>query len=184
MRRPQNRLKSRFLEEDLLFLFSPWSYCALHWDLAQQYAFSQGISLSRKLAACKGNGRGDHFVHEKFLSHMSVPYNIEAKPRPSQVLRKHLQLCQDKREGLRGERGAPCTPGRQGLPEVQMHLEKAERQDPSLAPAETVKLDSSCLQPLPALFPERQAHRGRRSPARVRCQRQICIKFSFATELM
>lgn len=105
-----------------------------------------------------------YFVHEKSLCHMSVPYNIKANPGPSEMLRKHLQICRDKREGLCEERVAPCTPGRQGLPEVQMLLEKAEGQDPSLAPTETVKPDSSCLQPLPALFPEHQAHRGVSQP--------------------
>lgn len=114
---------------------------------------------------------------------MSMPHNIKAKPEPGQVLREHLQLQQDHGEGLSGERAAPCTPGLQGLPEVELLLEKAEGQDPSLASLETVRPDSSRLQPLPGLSPESQ-HSPRRSPARVRCQRQICIKFSFASALL
>lgn len=106
-----------------------------------------------------------------------MPHNINAKPESSQVLRKHPHL----RQNQWGK--SPCPPGQKGLTEVQMLLEKAEGQDPSLASLETVRPDSSRLQPLPGLSPESQ-RAPRRSPARVRCHRQICIKFSFASALL
>lgn len=45
------------------FISNNWPYCVLHSDLAQQKsAFSQGITLLRKLTVCKGNDWGDNFI--------------------------------------------------------------------------------------------------------------------------
>ena len=96
-----------------------------------------------------------------------MPHDIKIKIGSNQMLRKHLHLWQDSGKGA-----APLIPGQPGIPEVQMLLEKARGQNQSLASLETVKPDSSCLQPLPDLSPESQ-HTPRRSPARVRCQRQL-----------
>lgn len=79
--------------------------------------------------------------------------SIKTKIRSNQMLRKHLHLWQDRVRGA-----APHMPG---IPAVQMLLEKARGQNPSLASLETVKPDSSCLQPLPDLPLESQ-HTPRR----------------------
>lgn len=76
------------------------------------------------------------------------------------MLRKHLQLWQDS-----VKRAAPHIPGQPGIPAVQMLLEKARGQNPSLASLETVKPDSSCLQPLPDLSLESQHTPGEAFPS-------------------
>lgn len=85
-----------------------------------------------------------------------MPQSIKTKIRSNQMLRKHLHLWQDRVRGA-----APHMPG---IPAVQMLLEKARGQNPSLASLETVKPDSSCLQPLPDLPLESQ-HRGEAFPS-------------------
>lgn len=62
------------------------------------------------------------------------------------MLRKHLHLWRDSIKGA-----APHIPGQPGIPAEQMLLEKARGQNPSLASLDTVKPDSSRLQPLPGL---------------------------------
>lgn len=80
-----------------------------------------------------------------------MPQSIKIKIGSNQMLRKHLHLWQDSVKGA-----APHIPGQPGIPAVKMLLEKARRQNPSLASLETVKPDSSCLQPLPDLSLESQ----------------------------
>lgn len=98
------------------------------------------------------------------LSDSSMHHDIKTKPESNRVLRKHLHLWQDSSKGA-----APCIPGQPGIPEVQMLLENARGQNPSLASLETVKPDSSCLQPLPDLSPKSLCT-PRRSPARIQGQ--------------
>lgn len=101
------------------------------------------------------------------LSHASMAHDIKTKPESNWLHRKHLHFWQDSRKGA-----APCIPGQPGIPEVQMLLENARGQNPSLASLETVKPESTCLQPLPDLSPK-SLRTPRRSPARVRCQTQL-----------